>query len=239
MLGEIKNRFGEKLDYTFQTGKKESDTIVLLGHGVTGNKDRPFLVTLAEDLAKDGVSTLRFSFSGNGASGGRFAESNLSKEVEDLGAILDNLSNARVGYIGHSMGAAVGVLRAARDPRIKFLVSLAGMVNTKDFAEREFGMVKPGEGFMWDDTNCPLSRSYMDDMRKIGSVINEAPRIKVPWLFIHGTEDDVVPITDSREIFAKAHKPKELYEIPGSNHVFAGAATQPMIAKVKSWIAKL
>lgn len=239
MLGDIKNKQGEKIDYTFHTAKKESDTIVVLGHGVTGNKDRPFVVTLAEELAKAGLSTLRFSFSGNGASGGRFVDSNISKEVEDLGAVIDNLGNARVGYIGHSMGGAVGVLRAARDPRIKFLVSLAGMVNTKDFAEREFGMVKPGEGFMWDDSNCPLSLAYMDDLRKIGSVANEAPKIKVPWLLIHGTEDDVVPITDSREIFAKANQPKELKELAGANHVFAGAATQQMVDVVKDWIAKL
>lgn len=239
MLGDIKNKLGEKIDYTFHTGKKESDTIVVVGHGVTGNKDRPFVVALAEELAKSGVNTLRFSFSGNGGSGGRFVDSNISKEVEDLGAVLDNLSNARVGYIGHSMGAAVGVLRAARDPRIRFLVSLAGMVNTKDFAEREFGMVKPGEGFMWDDTNCPLSQAYMDDLRKIGTVANEAPKIKAPWLLVHGTEDDVVPISDSREIFAKANKPKELKEIAGSNHVFAGGATQQMIDIVKSWIGTL
>jgi pimeloyl-ACP methyl ester carboxylesterase len=239
MLGDIKNKLGEKIDYTFHTGQKESDTVVVLGHGVTGNKDRPFVVTLAEELAKDGVNTLRFSFSGNGASGGRFADSTISKEVDDLGAVLDNFSNARIGYIGHSMGAAVGVLRAARDPRIKFLVSLAGMANTKEFAEREFGMVKPGEGFMWDDTNCPLSQAYMDDLRKIGSVLNEAPKIKAPWLLVHGTEDDVVPISDSREIFAKANKPKELFEIPGANHVFAGDATQKMVAKVKNWIAGL
>ena len=239
MLGDIKNKKGEKIDYTFHTAKHESDTIVVLGHGVTGNKDRPFVVTLAEELAKAGLSTLRFSFSGNGASGGRFADSNISKEVEDLGSVLDDLGNARIGYIGHSMGGAVGVLRAARDQRIKFLVSLAGMVNTKGFAEREFGMVKPGEGFMWDDSNCPLSQSYMDDLRKIGSVANEAPKIKIPWLLVHGTEDDVVPIADSREIFAKANQPKELREIPGANHVFAGAATQQMVEIVKHWIAKL
>lgn len=239
MLGDIKNKLGEKIDYTFHTAQKESDTIVVLGHGVTGNKDRPFVVTLAEQLAKSGVSALRFSFSGNGASGGRFVDSNISKEVDDLGSVLDELGNSRIGYIGHSMGAAVGVLRAARDPRIQFLISLAGMVNTKDFAEREFGLVKPGEGFMWDDSNCPLSQAYMDDLRKIGSVINEAPKIKVPWLLVHGTEDDVVPIADSREIFAKANQPKELRELPGANHVFAGPATEQMVEAVKDWIAKL
>ena len=238
MLGEIKNKQGETLDYTFHTGSKESDTIIVLGHGVTGNKDRPFVVALAEELATSGYNALRFSFSGNGASGGRFVDSTISKEVEDLGAVLDNIGPARIGYIGHSMGAAVGVLRAARDPRISFLISLAGMVNTKEFAEREFGMVKPGAGFMWDDTNCPLSQSYMDDLSKIVSVVDCAPKIKVPWLLIHGTEDDVVPITDSREIHAKANDPKKLEEIPGATHVFAGPATQTMIEKVKAWIPK-
>ncbi len=239
MLGDIKNKQGEKIDYTFHSASKESGTIVVLGHGVTGNKDRPFVVALAEELAKAGVNALRFSFSGNGASGGRFVDSNISKEVEDLGAVLDNISNARVGYIGHSMGGAVGVLRTAKDPRIKFLVSLAGMVHTKAFAEREFGTVKAGEGFMWDDSNCPLSQAYMDDMRKIDSVIGLAPKIKVPWLLVHGTDDDVVPITDSREIFAKANQPKELVEIPNCNHVFAAAAMSVMIERVKAWIAKL
>ena len=238
MLGEIKNKQGETLDYTFHTGSTETDTIIVLGHGVTGNKDRPFVVALAEELAKAGFHALRFSFSGNGASGGRFVDSTISKEVEDLGTILDNLNQTRIGYIGHSMGAAVGVLRTARDPRIKFLVSLAGMVNTREFAEREFGMVKPGAGFMWDDNNCPLSESYMDDMRKINSVIDCAPKIKVPWLLVHGTEDDVVPISDSRDIYAKANNPKKLEELPGANHVFAGAATQPMIDKVKAWIPR-
>jgi len=238
MLGEIKNKQGETLDYTFHTGSKETDTIIVLGHGVTGNKDRPFIVALAEELAKAGFHALRFSFSGNGASGGRFVDSNITKEAEDLGAILDNVPNSRIGYIGHSMGGAVGVLRTARDPRIKFLVSLAGMVNTKEFAEREFGMAKPGEGFMWDDTNCPLSQTFMDDLRNIGSVANCAPKIKVPWLLVHGTEDDVVPIADSREIFARANEPKKLQELPGASHVFAGPATQVMIEKVKGWIPR-
>ena len=136
------------------------------------------------------------------------------------------------------MGGAVGVLRAAKDARIKALVSLAGMVHTKAFAEREFGAVKPGEGFMWDDTDCPLSQAYMDDMARIGSVVELGTQIKVPWLLVHGTEDDVVPIQDSRDILAKATGPKEFIELPGANHVFAGEHTSPMVSKVVGWVEK-
>src|SRR5262245_139598 len=72
MTGEIKNQQGERIDYTFHAGNKFPKAAVVIGHGVTGNKDRPFILTLAGALAQAGINTLRISFSGNGASGGRF-----------------------------------------------------------------------------------------------------------------------------------------------------------------------
>src|SRR5688572_23240173 len=236
MISEIRNSAGERLDFTYHHGRPNARELVLIGHGVTGNKDRPFVLALGEGLANAGIPAVRFSFSGNGTSEGKFSESTISKEVEDLGSVIDAFKDREICYIGHSMGGAVGVLRAAKDPRVKALVSLAGMVHTKAFAEREFGMVKPGEGFMWDDTNCPLSREYMDDMARIGSVIDEAPKIKMPWLLVHGTEDDVVPIQESREIFARANEPKHFVELKGANHVFAGEHTAPMVSEVVKWI---
>ena len=236
MVSEIRNNQGERIDFTLHDGKPGAREIVLIGHGVTGNKDRPLVIALAEGFAKAGITALRFSFSGNGTSAGKFTQSTVSKEVEDLGAVINAVQDKSICYVGHSMGGAVGVLRAAKDPGIKALISLAGMVHTKAFAEREFGMVKPGEGFMWDDTNCPLSQDYMDDMARIGSVIDEAPKIKVPWLLVHGTEDDVVPIQESREIFARANEPKQLVELKGANHVFAGEHTAPMVFEVVKWV---
>ncbi|MEW6304474.1 MAG: alpha/beta fold hydrolase [Verrucomicrobiota bacterium] len=236
MLGEIKNTHGERIDYTFHQGDKASKQVVVIGHGVTGNKDRPFVVALAEGLAKAGLNALRISFTGNGASGGRFVDCTISKEVADLGSVIDALKDYTICYAGHSMGGAVGVLRASQDNRIRHLISLAGMVHTQAFAQREFGSVKPGEGCMWDEPACPLSQTYMDDMAKINTVVDHASLITVPWLLVHGTEDDVVPIQDSKDIFAKANEPKELFIIQGSNHVFAGEYAQPMIKKVTAWV---
>ena len=98
--------------------------------------------------------------------------------------------------------------------------------------------LKPGEGFMWDDTNCPLSQRYMDDMARISSVLDLAADIHVPWLLIHGTEDDVVPIQESREMFARANQPKELIELKGANHVFAGEHTASMVSHVANWVKR-
>lgn len=236
MFGEIRNGYGERLDYTLHEGERDCKNIVLLGHGVTGNKDRPFIVALAEGLAAAGFPTLRFTFSGNGESEGKFIDSTISKEVEDLRAVLDVLEGYMICYVGHSMGGAVGVLSASEDNRIKLLVSLAGMVHTKAFAQREFGDVIPNEGFMWDEPDCPLSQAYMDDLTQIDTVVDRAPQITVRWLLVHGDEDDVVPIEDSHDILTRVGEGAQLITLEGANHVFSDEFTPVMVEKVIAWI---
>ena len=133
------------------------------------------------------------------------------------------------------MGGAVGVLRTSRDERIRLLVSLAGMVHTQAFAEREFGEEVPDEGCMWEEPDCPLSQAYMDDMAQIDTVVERGAEIVVPWLLVHGSEDDVVPIADSHDILARASDNAELVVIDGADHVFS-EHVQVMVEKVIGWL---
>ena len=107
MFGNIKNASGENLDYTFHAGDKSSQHIVVLGHGVTGNKDRPFLVELADNLSNAGIPTIRFSFSGNGNSDGEFTQSTISKEIGDLvhphPTISEVLKESSLGALGSAI----------------------------------------------------------------------------------------------------------------------------------------
>ncbi len=238
MLGDIRNSHGERIDYTFHPGREGERHIVVLGHGVTGNKDRPLLVAVAEALERSGIASIRISFSGNGASEGRFEDSTISKEVNDLSAVFDALQDWNITYAGHSQGAAAGVLRAGKDSRIKHLVSLAGMVHTAAFAAREFGGLHAGVDVMWDKPECPLSQTYLDDMEHIGSVADHSRQIHVPWLLLHGTADDVVPIDDSRDIFRNANEPKTLVEIQGADHLFSGDFLPLAAGRVAEWLSE-
>jgi len=238
----IRNRAGELLDTTYHAaaagagaGGDPRGPIVVIGHGVTGHKDRPFLVALAEGLAEAGIAALRISFSGNAGSEGRFEDSNISKEVDDLGAVFDALPGRAIAYAGHSMGGAVGVLRASRDPRIRTLVSLAAIVHTQAFAERTFGALTPGQGLMFGKPGCVLSQAYLDDMRGIGSVIGHADAINVPWLFVHGARDPLVPIADSYDAHARARAPKQLVVLDDADHFFEPGLTPRMVAAVVDW----
>ena len=138
-LGVIRNAAGERLDVAYHppagtTGTAGPDALVILAHGVTAHKDRPLLIALAEACSAAGLASLRISYAGNGESEGRFVDSVPSKEVEDLGAVIDAVEQwgvARIGYAGHSMGGAVGVLRTSRDARIRCLAVLAEQPNNR------------------------------------------------------------------------------------------------------------
>ena len=179
---------------------------------------------------------MRISFSGNGASEGRFEDSNISKEVEDLGAVLDALPGRVIACAGHSMGGAVAVLRAGRDRRIRALVSLAAIVHTRAFLDRAFGDLTPGAGLMLGKPGCVLSRRRTSTIsRGIGSVIDHAAEITVPWLFVHGTRDSLVPIDDTHDAYARARTPKERVVLDGADHTFEPGLTPRMVDTVTRW----
>ena len=91
---------------------------------------------------------------------------------------------------------------------------------------------------MWDKSDCPLSSSYMNDLTTIGSVASHASSIKIPWLLVHGTEDDVVPLEDSLTMEPLAKSVAEIHAISGADHVFDGAATGQMCSAITDWMAR-
>jgi pimeloyl-ACP methyl ester carboxylesterase len=236
MFGTIRNAAGEKLDTTFKQPEQDTLELVVIGHGVTANKDRDWAVILADALVDAGYATLRFSFSGNGNSEGRFEDSCPTKEAGDLGAVLTAVDGWHVTYVGHSMGAAVGVLRAAEDERIQRLVSLAGMVDTADFARRKFGEQELGD-LMWEKPECPISQTFLDDMRRVETVEPMAEELELPWLLVHGTDDTVVPIEESERMHRRAPGPVSFVKLAGADHVFSGQAAGEMARAVVEWLS--
>lgn len=235
----ITNSAKEKLDYEFHGDPTDTSLIVLIGHGLTGNKDRPWAIALANAIAEAGYGALRFSFSGNGDSEGDFSKSTISKEIKDLKAMVNAAEEAgyhKICYVGHSMGAAVGVLSAAKDERIELLVLLAGMIETKRFCDAEFGDQTPGSSLMWDEKDCPLSEEFVEDMNKVKSVLNKTEKIEASWLVVHGDKDDLVPLEEGKAIYAKAYEPKHYVELEGADHVFSGDAEQAMCQAVVEWL---
>ena len=234
--GEIRNTRGERLDYTFVAGRPGQKDVVVITHGVTGQRDRPLAGDLAAALTAAEIAVVQFSFSGNGASEGRFEDATPTKEILDQGSILDAFAGWRVACVGHSMGGAVSLLRASRDPRIAALVSLAGMVHVHQFMQRHFGHLRPGDAMLGKPA-CPWNRNLEEDARRIGSLTDVARGLHIPWLLVHGTADELVPLQDSVDARAAAGGRPELVTLAGADHRFTGAHPA-LIQAVVPWMVR-
>ncbi len=94
-------------------------------------RHKPFLV-LADHLTRRGIAVLRCDDRGFGKSTGDFAAATSTDFNADAAAAVAFLRSraeidpARVGLIGHSEGGLIGPMVAAGDPKIAFVVMLAG-----------------------------------------------------------------------------------------------------------------
>jgi pimeloyl-ACP methyl ester carboxylesterase len=216
------------------------NSVVVIGHGVTSHWDRPWQTELSAALGDAGIASVLVSFAGNGASEGRFEDVTPTKEADDLGSVLDALRAwgvRRFAYAGHSMGGAVGVLRASVDSRVEALVSLAGMFHVHAFMQRTFGHLVPGEGLMLDKPGCIWNRTLEADAARLGSLDAQAAAVVVPWLLVHGDADELVPLQDSLDAQAAAGGRPELVVLPGVDHRFAEAVPS-MSAAVVPWLVR-
>lgn len=92
---------------------------------------KPFAV-IADALARRGVAVLRLDDRGAGGSTGSFGSATMDDFAIDVRAAVKTLrarkdiAPGRVGLIGHSEGGMIGPMVAADDPKIAFVVLLAG-----------------------------------------------------------------------------------------------------------------
>ncbi len=232
---EIQNAEGERLACSFVPGDPKRRDIVVIGHGLTSDKERPWSEGLSECLRQRGIASLRIAFSGNGQSEGSFLKSNITKEVADLGSVLEALEDWNVSYVGHSMGGAVGLLRAVKDPRIKTLVSLAAITHTADFFKRLFGDLELGSSLL-GKAHCPLGEDLRTDLLSIGSTLPQASTLNIPWLIVHGSEDEIVRVQDSVDLSEAADGRAELSILEGVDHSFSAEGLPAMLERVAPWI---
>jgi uncharacterized protein len=118
-------------------GRLRSPGIVLIGGSGPTDRDETVagiqvFAQLAGALAKDGAVVLRYDKRGVGQSGGRTESATLEDYADDAIAAVKwlarrpDVDTRRIVVAGHSEGAAVALLAAAREKEIDGVVSIAG-----------------------------------------------------------------------------------------------------------------
>jgi hypothetical protein len=122
---------------TIPGGKRPFPAVLLIAGSGPNNRDevvyghKPFLV-LSDFLTRKGIVVLRADKRGIGKSGGKYATATMADFAVDAEAGVAYLKtrpevdHRRIGLIGHSEGAIIAPMVAARNPDVAFIVMMAG-----------------------------------------------------------------------------------------------------------------
>jgi pimeloyl-ACP methyl ester carboxylesterase len=162
-IPHLKERFELAGTLTLPEGKPPFPAIVFFTGSGAQNRDqevfghKPFLV-LADHLTRAGYATLRMDDRGVGGSGGEMRKATTLDFADDaLSGVRylrkrKEIDRKRIGLLGHSEGALVCAIAAAKAPReVAFLIMLAGtgvpgeqiLYRQAELMSRKVGLAEP------------------------------------------------------------------------------------------------
>ncbi len=176
---------------------------------------RSDLLGIASYLWRRGFAVLLFDYRGHGDHAGEPVTLGY-RELEDARAALaflrQRLPGSPLGVLGYSMGAAIAIMVAAREPDVRAVVADSPFTSQREIVawhvQRKLG---PLTGPVLAMVDRQLYKRYgyrFRDVEPLRDVVHIAPR---PLLVIHGSYDTVVPLEHAQRIYTAAGEPKELW----------------------------
>jgi uncharacterized OsmC-like protein/alpha/beta superfamily hydrolase len=218
----------------------------LFAHCFTCSKDLFAVQRIASALAGHGIAVLRFDFTGLGASGGEFANTTFSSNVEDLrraAAYLAEHHGPAELLIGHSLGGAAVLAAAGAIPEAKAVVTIGAPADA-DHVITRFKAEVPAIESEGEATvelagrRFTIRRQFLDDVRaqEIAAKVRDLRR---PLLILHAPADEVVGIDDAKRIFEAARHPKSFVSLDGANHLLTRREDAVFVADlVSAWVTR-
>ena len=237
---------GHALAARLDTPPGEPRAWALFAHCFTCGKDIRAASRIAAALTARGIATLRFDFTGLGASEGEFANTGFSSNVEDLLAAARFMreSGRPVSIlIGHSLGGtavlaaagelpectAVGVIGAPFDPE-HVLDHFADKLDVIE-SEGEATVTLAGRQFR-------IRRQFLEDARDQNQA-RHIRQLRRPLLVMHSPVDAVVDVDNARRIFEHARHPKSYVSLDDADHLLSKPEDAEYAAGViAAWAAR-
>jgi fermentation-respiration switch protein FrsA (DUF1100 family) len=174
---------------------------VIVFNGNAGH--RGMRAPLAAALARHGVATLLFDYRGYGDNAGSPSEDGLAQDARAARAYVTaraDVDTSRVVFFGESLGAAVALRLATETPPFA-LVLRSPFTSLTDIGRHHY----PFLPVRW------LLRDRYPSLERVGSV-------SCPTLVIAGERDTIIPIEQSRRLYAAIAAEKRLVVIAGADH---------------------
>jgi fermentation-respiration switch protein FrsA (DUF1100 family) len=218
----------------------------VFAHCFTCSKDTKAAAYIAQALAAGGYGVLRFDFTGLGGSGGDFANTNFSSNVDDLVAAADWLRDHRGAptlLIGHSLGGAAVLAAAGRVADAGAVVTLGAPFDpahvTHQFGAALQVIETTGQAQVsLAGRPFTIRRSFVQDVNGQAQQ-QRIHALRRPLLVMHAPEDIVVEVDNARRIFEAALHPKSFVALDGADHLLTQAVDARFAASIiASWATK-
>ena len=204
---------------------------VVAAHGLLSSKDSDKYVGVGETFSRAGFAVCRFDFRGCGESEGSLEETTVAQRVADLRSVVEAMRahptlSGRVALLGSSLGAYVSLFAAGQDFKIKAVAAWATPANLDDLAERPQAVRAQG-----------LGDSFIAEL--LSARYRRAPVGARYCLFIHGDQDELVPLDHARHLYEASLNPRQLEIIPGGNHQLTDPAHRDRAIRLSlDWIGR-
>ncbi|MHB8896809.1 MAG: alpha/beta hydrolase family protein [Candidatus Geothermincolia bacterium] len=200
--------------------------LVVLCHGIPLSRPDPSdpgYAGVARQLGENGLAALFVNFRGCGTSTGNF---HLGGWYEDLCSVMKyargELNPSSLFMAGFSAGGALAVKYAAEHGNVDGVATFATpsrlsriFVREQSMqlleAARDIGIIK--------DLDFPPSPDWFIEDAEANEAIDYVAGVSpVPLLIVHGDDDELVPLSQGRELFEAAGEPKSFVCLPGGEH---------------------
>ena len=218
-----------------------SPQTVIVSGGHKGQRQGTLGIAVA--LWRKGFNVILYSYRGMAGSD-RAPITFGIKEVLELQATVafarKSIPDARIGFLGYSMGAVVALLGAAGEPGVQALVLDSPFSDLRTLLVENVRSASkvPGTPFVWlaGLMFWLRTRSTLSACRPIDVLNALEPR---PLFFIHGGADAMTNVSHSRRLYDAYRGPREIWIVQGAPHTGAYFADRPLyVERVAGFFAR-
>jgi dipeptidyl aminopeptidase/acylaminoacyl peptidase len=214
---------GLKIGGWFVPPASEHGPAIVYAHGIGSN--RGDLLRQAAFMAKHGYGALLIDLRNSGESAGHQTTLGYLEPL-DIAAAVDYLATRpevdpdRIGLVGTSLGAASVIRAAAAVPKARAVVAESAYSSLQDNVADGVRRLLHLPAFPFAPLVVYFAerelKQKMDAVRPVDDVGRIAPRA---LLLIHGSDDDLIHVSNGRRLYEAAGEPKELWIVPGGHHI--------------------
>ena len=200
----------------------------LFAHCFTCSKDIAAARRIAGRLASAGIAVLRFDFTGLGHSGGEFANTSFTSNVQDLIAAADWMRAELAApqlVIGHSLGGAAAIKASATIPEVRAVVTI-GAPHDPGHVVHNFecslaDIERDGQAEVsLAGRKFTIGKQFVQDVAAT-SLDETLAGLKRALLVLHSPIDATVGIENASAIFLAARHPKSFVTLDNADHLLS------------------